>query len=101
MNYGIYAVTAAIIYCAEAYIAIVVTNIGDVFGFVGTFAGTSISYFIPTILFCHGFNKFATVDYKHRFGHWYKIAILNGLIGIFFFGLFLYANILSITAKKE
>ena len=99
MNYGIYAVTAAVIYCAEAYLAIVVSNIGDVFGFVGTFAGTSISYFIPTILFCVGFNKFATVDYKHRFGHWYKIAILNGLVGVFFFCLFLYANILSLQGN--
>lgn len=96
MNYGIYAVTAAVIYIAEAYLAIVVTNIGDVFGFVGTFAGTSISYFIPSVLFCVGFSKFATADYKYKFGVWYKVAVLNGIVGVFFFSLFLYANILSL-----
>ena len=101
MNYGIYAGTAAVIYCAEAYLAIVVSNIGDVFGFVGTFAGTSISYFIPTILFCVGFKKFATADYKYKFANWYKISILNGVIGVFFFCLFLYANILSIMNKED
>ena len=96
MNYAIYAGVAAVIYILEAYLAIVVDNIGTVFGFVGTFAGCSISYFIPTVLFCKGYDKFATTDFKVRFGNWYKIAIANGVCGVFFFFLFLYSNILSV-----
>ena len=101
MNYLVYVVVAAIIYVSEAYLAIVVSDIGTVFGFVGTFAGTSISYFIPTILFCKAYSKFANQVFKSQEKKWYCISVINGVVGIFFFCLFLYANILSITSGKS
>ena len=98
MNFGIYAGVAAAIYITEAILAVKVKNIGTVFGFVGTFAGVSISYFIPTILFNKGFDKFATVDFKIRYKKWLTISKINGAFGVFFFCLFLYANILDVTS---
>ena len=97
MNYAIYFGVAALIYASEAYLAIVVDDIGQVFGFIGTFAGTSLSYFIPSLLFCQAFSKFADSSQKLHYQTWFKISIVNGILGIFFFFVFLYANILSIT----
>ena len=55
MNPIIYYVVTLVLYAVEVYLAIVVTNIGDVFGFIGTIAGTSLSFFIPSVLFCKSY----------------------------------------------
>lgn len=96
MNPCIYYSATLILYAAEIYMAIAVSDIGDVFGFIGTIAGTSLSFFIPSIMFCFAFTKFANASYKQRFGNLNLISITNGVIGIAFFALFLYANILSL-----
>jgi hypothetical protein len=55
MNLSIYAGASLGIYILEVVLAITIKDIGTVFGFIGTFASTSISYFIPSILFCKGY----------------------------------------------
>lgn len=101
MNFGIYAGVAVAIYVTEAYLAILIDDIGPVIGFVGAIAGVSISYFIPSLLFNVGFSKFATTDFKVRFSGWKTISNINFLLGIFFFVLFMYSNIMSVASGKS
>jgi F0F1-type ATP synthase assembly protein I len=96
MNPAIYVVTTIGLYAVEIYLAIVVNDIGNVFGFIGTIAGTSLSFFIPSVLFCQGIKLFASERFKKRNSGLYTVSIVNFVIGIFFFGLFLYSNILSL-----
>ena len=56
-----YPVTVAL-YCVEVLLAILINNIGMVFGFIMTFAGTGLQFFIPSLFVIIGFKKFA--DYS-------------------------------------
>ena len=60
MNPVIYNITALILYVIEVALGILLSNIGMIFGFIGTFAGTGLSYFLPSLFVIIGFNKFAT-----------------------------------------
>ena len=60
MNPVIYNVTALVLYVIEVFLGITLNNIGMIFGFIGTFAGTGLSYFLPSLFVIIGFNKFAT-----------------------------------------
>lgn len=60
MNPVIYNVTALVLYVIEVILGITISNIGMVFGFIGTFAGTGLSYFLPSLFVIIGFKKFAT-----------------------------------------
>ena len=80
------------LYGVEIWLAIVIKDIGNVFGFIGTIAGTSLSFFIPSVIYCRAFNKFCL----HEDRTLYYIAIVNFMVGIIFFGVFLYSNILSL-----
>lgn len=59
MNPLIYVAVTLALYGVEIYLAIVVQDIGNVFGFIGTIAGTSLSFFIPSVVYCRAFNKYA------------------------------------------
>ena len=59
MNPLIYVAVTLALYGVEIYLAIVVQDIGNVFGFIGTIAGTSLSFFIPSVVYCRAFKKYA------------------------------------------
>ena len=92
MNPLLYIAISLALYGVEIWLAIVVQDIGNVFGFIGTIAGTSLSFFIPSVIYCKAFNKYA----KNESRTLYNISILNFLVGIAFFGLLLYSNVLSL-----
>jgi hypothetical protein len=93
MNPFLYYTVSILLYGVEIWLAIVVSDIGNVFGFIGTIAGTSLSFFIPSVIYCKAFNKFAKKDESKIL---YNIAILNFTVGLGFFGLLLYSNVLSL-----
>ena len=66
------------------------------FSFIATFAGTGMCFFLPSVLFCMAFNRFATDEAKEENGIYYKMSIFNFAVGILLFGLFLASNILAI-----
>lgn len=66
------------------------------FGFIGTFAGTGLCFFIPSWLFINGYKNFANNEYKEANSLSLKLAYINFVLGIFAFGLFLYNNILAL-----
>lgn len=93
MNPVIYYSVNVLIYAAQAYLGIALGDIGLVFGFIGTFAGVGLCYFVPSIFFIRGYNNFATKKYQVQNAVDYKLAIANFILGFFFFGLFLYSNV--------
>ena len=96
MNPLIYYFATFVLYSMEIWLAIVVNDIGNIFGFIGTIAGTSLSFFIPSVLFCKAFNMFASKRFKQKNRQLFVLSIANFVVGIGFFGLFLYSNILSL-----
>ena len=96
MPLWIYVSTTILLYALEVYLSIVIDNIGNVFGFIGTIAGTSLSFFIPYVLFCRGYSMFASDSFMKENACLYRASVVNFIVGIGFFGLFLYANILSL-----
>ena len=96
MNPVIYYLATFVLYAMEIWLSIVVDDIGNIFGFIGTIAGTSLSFFIPSVLFCKAFNMFASKRYKQQNRRLFVFSIVNFVLGIGFFGLFLYSNILSL-----
>jgi amino acid permease len=95
MNPAFYIGLTLALYAVEIYLAIVVQDIGDIFGFIGTIGGTSLSFFIPSVLYFRACDKFGKNESKTL----YNFAIINFLMGIIFFGLLLFSNILSL--KKD
>ena len=64
MNPWIYYLATFALYGLEIYLSIVIDDIGEIFGFIGTIAGTSLSFFIPSVLFCRAFSMFASSRFK-------------------------------------
>ena len=93
MNSGLYYIFTFLLYALEVYLSIVVDDISKVFGYIGTVAGTSLSFFIPSVLFCMGFSMFGSAKYRQAHKGWYVVSILNFILGLGFFGVFLYADL--------
>lgn len=94
-NWIYYSVTVAL-FALQLYLAIVLTDLGDIFGFVGTFSATSLCYFNPSLLFIIAVKDYATRYYKDDHRGWIVTAYVNLALGLVCFGLFLYSNILTI-----
>lgn len=60
MNNYIYVGVTVLLLAGQLYLAIVLNDLGDIFGFVGTFSATSLCYFNPSILFITAYNRYAT-----------------------------------------
>lgn len=96
MDARIYYGASIILYALEVYLSIIVTNLSDIFNFIGTVAGSNLSFFIPSVLFIRAFHSFASTRFKARHKTLYRLAIGNFLAGIALFALFLYSNVLSL-----
>jgi hypothetical protein len=96
MNPYIYYTVNVAIYVLEAYLGIILGDIGAVFGFIGTFAGCGLGFFLPSWFFYNGYMRFASKKYKAENRVNLIVAIANFVIGIFAFGLFLYSNVAAI-----
>ena len=53
---SLYYPTSILLYALEIYLSIQIDSISTVFGFIGTIAGTSLSFFIPSVLFYKAYN---------------------------------------------
>lgn len=96
MNPVIYYSGTLVLYVIEVWLSIIIKSIAQVFGFIGAFAGTSLSFFIPSILFTIGYRRFATNIQLEEMKKLNRVSIINFIIGIFFFGFFLYACIIGL-----
>lgn len=96
MDKRIYVGVTLLLYALEVSLSIIVNDLGDIFGFVGTLSATSLCYFLPSILFCRAFKIFASDFFKIDHKGWYITSVINFLIGLVMFSLFLYSNILSL-----
>lgn len=101
MNPVIYYTVNISIYVSQAVLGIVLSDIGLVFGFIGTFAGTGLCFFLPSWFFISGYNKFANEEFKRSNKLKLTVAYINFLLGIGAFGIFFYNNILSIKDAKK
>lgn len=99
MNPVLYYGLTLLHYALIIYLSIVINDIGEVFSFIATFAGTGMCFFLPSVLFCKAFTAYATDEAKEQNGIYYKLSIANFIVGIFLFGLFLASNIMAITAS--
>jgi len=82
------------LYAVEVALGLAPMDIGPLFGFIGTFSGVGISYFLPSLFVIYGFKLFATDKFQRENSHYVKLAYLNFALGVFFFALFLANNIL-------
>lgn len=85
-----------LMYVIELYCAIAVTNLGDVYGFVGTFSATSLCYFIPSLFFYRAYKLHATEHFKNEHRGLYIASACNFIFGSVLTCFFLYSNILSL-----
>ena len=96
MNKWISHPTTLFLFVLEVYISIQVDSIAVVFGFIGTIAGTSLSFFIPSVVYIKAYNRYASTYEKEKYRFVYLGSIINFIIGIGCFLLFLYSNVLSV-----
>lgn len=96
MNPFIYYFVNVAMFVMQAVLGIILNDIGLVFGFMGTFAGVGLCYIMPSWFFYRGYMHFATKKYKGENRIDFILCLFNGAIGVPFFVLFLYANILSV-----
>lgn len=54
-----YSITLSL-YGLEIFLSIIINDIGKVFGFIGAIATTSMTFFIPSLLFTMGYYKYAS-----------------------------------------
>ena len=101
MNPLIYYSVTIGLYSLEVLLAILINNIAMVFGFIATFAGTGLSFFIPSLLVIIGFKKFADAKFMQENKIWVTIAWINFCAGVFFFILFLINNILGLVYAES
>ena len=101
MNPTVYYTLTILIYFSLALLGDVLNDLGLILGFVGTLGGTGMSFIMPSWLFLNGYRKMATRKYKEENGTTKCLAICNLLTGFCAFSLFLYNNILAITATKD
>ena len=92
----IYLSVTVAIYVSEIALAILIDDIGNVFNFIVTFAGSGLCFWIPSLLFQRGYTLYASEEYKAQNKCIYIASWINFFMGFFFFGLFLYANIEAI-----
>jgi hypothetical protein len=92
MSPVIYNSLTLVLYGAEVWIAIVVASIGNVFGFIGAIGGSSLSFFIPSVIYCRAYSLHAKNESKTL----YWCSVVNFYFGIVFFGFLVYANILAL-----
>ena len=59
MNPFIYNVCIVILYITEVALGLSGIEIGSLFGFIGTFSGVGISYFLPSLFLLRGYTLFA------------------------------------------
>lgn len=90
-----YSITIAL-YAFEIFLSIIISDISKVFGFIGAIATTSMTFFIPSLLFSMSYYKFASFEDKKKYRTLNKISIVNFIAGIGFTVFFFYADILSI-----
>ena len=96
MNPLIYYPVTFALYAVEVMLAILINNIGMVFGFIGTFAGCGLSFFIPSLFVIIGFKKFADQKFMKENKVWVTVAWINFWAGVFFFLVFLLNNVLGL-----
>ena len=63
MNPTIYYSLTLLLYTIEVILAIALDDIGQIFGFIGTFSGCGMSYFLPSMFVIVGFSKFGTEEF--------------------------------------
>lgn len=100
MDQRIYIGATIVMYIIEITMSIIVTDLGAVYGFVGTLSATSLCYFIPSILFIKAYNEYATEHFKRDHKYWYIVSIINLIFGFFLTAVFLYSNILSLQKDE-
>lgn len=81
------------LYGLEIFLSIIVKDIGQVFGFIGAIAGTSLSFFIPSLLFTLGYYKFTNEETKEKYKCLNIASMINFVAGLGFFAFFLFADI--------
>ena len=84
------------LYLLEVWLSIQITSVAQVFGFIGAFAGSSLGFFIPSILFSKAYYKFASQTESRELRTLNLASIANFLLGILFFSFFLYACVLGV-----
>ena len=67
------------------------------FGFIGTFAGCGLQFFLPSLFVIVGLKSFATEEYKLKNNIWKISAYINFSVGVVLFFVFLANNILGIV----
>ena len=97
MNPVIYYSLTLLLYAIEVVLAFTIDDIGQIFGFIGTFSGCGMSYFLPSMFVIYGFPAFGTQEFQEKNQMWKKLAYVNFFAGIFFFLLFLANNVLGIV----
>lgn len=94
MNACLYYGLTFLLFALEVWLAIVVNDISSVFGYIGTIAGTSLQFFIPSAMFCRAFSVFTSPQFQFQHKTTYWVSVANFLLGVFFFGFYLYADII-------
>ena len=93
MNPVIYNACTVVLYVLEVFLGLSGIEIGSLFGFIGTFSGVGISYFLPSLFLLRGYTLFAPED-RSKNGGYVCAAYINFLLGVIFFFLFLANNVL-------
>lgn len=60
MNPIIYYSVSILLYALEVFLSIVIKDISNVFNFIATIAGTSLSFFLPSAFYMVAIKKFGT-----------------------------------------
>ena len=101
MNPLIYFSVTILLYIVEITLAILLDDIGQIFGFIGTFAGCGLQFFIPSMFVIIGMNTFGTEEFNSQNKIWKTSAYINFAVGVVLFFVFLANNVLGIVYAES
>lgn len=102
MNPFIYNICTVVLYVAEVVLGLMPgVDIGPLFGFIGTFSGVGISYFLPSLFLIYAYKLFQEDSFRRANAGYTKLAWVNLLLGVIFFFLFLTNNVLTFVESKH
>jgi hypothetical protein len=101
MNPVIYNGATVLLYVIEVTLGLLPgINIGPLFGFIGTFSGVGISYFLPSLFLINAYKLFQDDNFRRANSGYVKLSYVNFFLGVVFFFLFLGNNVLTFIPYK-
>jgi hypothetical protein len=99
MNNLYYYLSTLVLFGLEVFLAIVLTDIGNIFNFLSAVTTTFLGFLFPAFFFIYGEKKFPNKKLQNENGIHRFMAYIHIFLGIMIFIISITSNIISITSS--